>query len=512
MTRIVFLFYFLFYCNLTASGQETFSKIYDLNGNTSEVIAGLQINEDRIFALASTICNAPPTECANLIEFSQYGDIIWNKNLSWIDIGSRSLNITDDKIHVSGHQPPNQENFLSYTSSFDGDSLSSQIFTPPDTITTVWIRGSQKFGQKYILYGNASTLNSNVAVGIAMIVSDSGVDTSFIFNKGDKWNEVSDIEIDENGFITVLTSYRETTSNGPTSFTAQRLGLTKYDSDFHETWQWSTDNDNLLGSSYLSSLEILSDGTMALISDDGSSSHKLQMWGVDLSGIIWRHSFPHSSTQQVNISTLSQTANGDIIGCGDILDTQVVMGTTGYFFKVSSTGQLIWERTLIDNRNIAFDKQPLASFFDIKELNDGSLVLGGRQLKCHENNQGQVIQDVDAWLVRTDSNGCLGNPCNFYNDVTTGVESDIINVSRSVNLYPNPTSDAITVELTDVEHGISHIEYYNSVGNLFYHKPWTTGLKNHVLDIQHLQPGHYWLVLRKDDKIIYRKSFIVFDK
>ncbi|HRF37892.1 MAG TPA: T9SS type A sorting domain-containing protein, partial [Saprospiraceae bacterium] len=73
-------------------------------------------------------------------------------------------------------------------------------------------------------------------------------------------------------------------------------------------------------------------------------------------------------------------------------------------------------------------------------------------------------------------------------------------ISRAVMLFPNPTTGRLQLSLEHEEQGRFTLELYNILGQRLYRE---TVLKNgarleHGLDIGHLAPGVYSLVLYTD--------------
>lgn len=72
--------------------------------------------------------------------------------------------------------------------------------------------------------------------------------------------------------------------------------------------------------------------------------------------------------------------------------------------------------------------------------------------------------------------------------------------NTSINLYPNPCSNEITIESEEM---ITDCSLYNSLGQFIMQYPLNT--TNQTIDVSNLESGLYIMKLRVQDKMITRK-------
>ncbi|MDD4148960.1 MAG: T9SS type A sorting domain-containing protein, partial [Bacteroidales bacterium] len=148
-----------------------------------------------------------------------------------------------------------------------------------------------------------------------------------------------------------------------------------------------------------------------------------------------------------------------------------------WLIKYNSDGDKLWDKTIG-----AKDTDEIA--FDLICSNDGGIVLFGGYHQYHQNFYG--------WIVKTDS---LGN--GVYN---SGWQSSITHVqfSNDINVYPNPTSDYVTVGLTDLRTNFD-VYLYNMTGQLVYYSENNTeACKFSVVD---LPEGMYIIKIMSENRV-----------
>lgn len=131
----------------------------------------------------------------------------------------------------------------------------------------------------------------------------------------------------------------------------------------------------------------------------------------------------------------------------------------GHLVKLDLTGEIIWERI--------YEHEPSAIkgawFYDFKPTSDGGYIITGMA-----DMPGAVFFNrQDFWLVKVDGNGCLypTTAC------VTGIE-DFSNPLQA-KLYPNPTTNYLTVELPNTNGQAHTLTLYNLLGQRMYEAPLT---------------------------------------
>lgn len=101
------------------------------------------------------------------------------------------------------------------------------------------------------------------------------------------------------------------------------------------------------------------------------------------------------------------------------------------------------------------------------------------------NNTYNVTQSGDYYVMVTDSNGCTAQS-DVFNVIINGIES--VDVNDAIQVYPNPSTDFITVTLSsnnDVVHVI------NSLGQIVLTREINS--RNALVDISQLPNGVYYV-------------------
>ncbi len=206
------------------------------------------------------------------------------------------------------------------------------------------------------------------------------------------------------------------------------------------------------------------------------------IWLLKLSssGILeWQKSFGGSGYE--SIQNVQQTANGSYIIAGDTFsndgDITENKGTSdAWLLKVSSTGSLVWQKTL--------GGSSLDHSGAVIALTGGGYLMTG---KTYSNN-GDIIQNYgsqDAWLVQLDSD--LGN---------VGFES------TSFRIFPNPAKMFLNIDLPDHE-SIQKLTIYDVLGQVVVQKSEHISQTN----IEPLSGGIYWVQLQSPGNT-YTQKFI----
>jgi hypothetical protein len=119
--------------------------------------------------------------------------------------------------------------------------------------------------------------------------------------------------------------------------------------------------------------------------------------------------------------------NGDLYG---LLTHNVTNGGNQYvmFAKFDLEGNILWKRLFqqADYSNRAYSLTPIA---------DGFLICGDAKDSTHTKG------DSDAWLIKTDTNGCIIPNCNAKDGLV-----QIINPERILTVFPNPAQNEIKIK------------------------------------------------------------------
>jgi hypothetical protein len=160
--------------------------------------------------------------------------------------------------------------------------------------------------------------------------------------------------------------------------------------------------------------------------------------------------------------------------------------------KFDLQGNLIWKR-LFSNwylSNRAYSLTP---------IDDGFLICGDSKDSTHAKG------DSDAWLIKTDSNGCIIPGCNAKDNVV-----QIINPEKVFTVYPNPAQNEINVSSENLDIKIESLAIYTMQGQLVEFRQAQLPEKEITkINTEGLANGNYLLIITTDKKQMAGKKFVV---
>ena len=172
-------------------------------------------------------------------------------------------------------------------------------------------------------------------------------------------------------------------------------------------------------------------------------------------------------------------------------------GTYGWIFKMDNEGNMIWNRKYHhpDYHEFSFSH----NIRGMIELENGDIITAG--IATEPGVEGEI------WVMRLNSDGCLGDDCGTP---ITSSTSEINNNILVLNSYPNPTSGLTTIELPkDQQEGV--ITLLDANGNHILRKNLDKALLIYQLDFSPYPSGNYYLeYVPRDGKeqFVYRSLVI----
>ena len=172
-----------------------------------------------------------------------------------------------------------------------------------------------------------------------------------------------------------------------------------------------------------------------------------------------------------------------------------------FLIKFNLDGDIIWDSYFRLAEIVDGYSGPVHHAHDFAITADGGFVMAGEMWDYSAPSVGDTIHQ--AWLVKTDSFGCLVPGCQDV--LGEGPDEKDFNF----NFYPNPTSDFINIYYNSNSFdGESTIELYSINGQ--HVQSWSLGQNNmtYMLDLQGINPGSYIMnlvnngELRKSEKVI----------
>jgi len=254
------------------------------------------------------------------------------------------------------------------------------------------------------------------------------------------------------------------------SFGQRKIYLVKTDSLGNQQWQRTYASG---GTSSGWGIIALEDGNYLLTgsSGDGSGNSKGVLIKVSpLGDMIWSKDYTYQNLSGNNLSWSKELNDNSLISVGMTHDNN----DAGFLIKTDSAGNLLWQRRY--NKNNDTDL-----FYSIIETSDGGFLLGGQARNVQPFNQ-------DAWLLKVDSLGCP------YADCTVGIDEQ--NKKVLVDVYPNPASDLLNVELQ--ENNDYDLTLTDLQGKVIYAS--TTLSMTSTIDVSGFADGVYLLTLQNEEQ------------
>ena len=147
--------------------------------------------------------------------------------------------------------------------------------------------------------------------------------------------------------------------------------------------------------------------------DDGGN----ELWSVPYPDSTLRVFFTVPVLMGDGGYTIAGTGQGD----GQIL---------GMLMRTDSLGNRLWKRSY--STNAVRDHY----IYDLRRTLDGGFIMAGTAWDS-------LLVSQDAWLIKTDSFGCLVPGCQIFD----GLQEQLTDLSASLAIYPNPAQDHVNVRL-----------------------------------------------------------------
>jgi len=164
---------------------------------------------------------------------------------------------------------------------------------------------------------------------------------------------------------------------------------------------------------------------------------------------------------------------------GRLTDTNSIEGYRDFiqFGKYDTLGNLKWLRKFSqwykDNRA-----------FSLTAVPDGFIICADGKDTTHTTGF------TDAWIIKTDTNGCILPGCHLTDGLV-----QITNPDAFINVFPNPASDNVTVQITDERAKLKSYFIYDTQGNFMLQQAIHHTPETFSINTQQLPNGNYYLVL-----------------
>lgn len=216
--------------------------------------------------------------------------------------------------------------------------------------------------------------------------------------------------------------------------------------------------------------------------------------------MLWQKTYAKSNyTTNAYDAVVNNDGSMVLVGrySDSLTNPQITVNTNAFMLKINSTGDSLWMKEFdnINETGNVFNSY-LEVFFGIEKTPEGGYIMCGN---------AQQQPKAQAWVVKTDSLGCILDNCyNPTNIVNTNIDK------FTLNIYPNPSSSVIKVELSDnnASTPLSVIRYYKIKITDIVGKEVLKEKYKEETDISLLENGIYFLSIYKGNTLLGTKKLI----
>ena len=485
MNKLTCVLFFIGICISNTYSQNSFLKIYDFGSveKSYQIIS----NNDRYYINTATYCGA---ECSFLTEIDSAGEILWRTENPDIDIASGSMIVTNDTITVTGNNDPLNTAFRMAHFTLHGSKIDEtfEIEHPTKKYSGMFQLTTQYFNNKYIICGPGMKGDTNWS--LMYVVDANGLlDTLITLQPTNYQSDLWDSYIDKNGRLT--TYHQVEFANSEINYRK----IFKFDSNLDTVWTYTSESND--DNDVIPRGCELQDGRMIMSFANPQGSlfiHSVR--AINQNGSVdWQHDYEITGSKARYILRLKCLKNGDIMGCGQYAELAAIprINLSPWLFRMSSEGELLWERTYFDIDSVEMESRR-GAFYDFIELSNGDIIATG-YLK---------YEDDDMVIMRVDSNGCL-NPkdCHEVNILTEN--KDIPTDHTNFELYPNPVDNKLLISVPEgnikLDYIITDISGKSITNGIIFSSPTEINLDNFL-------PGIYFIHLYDKNNYLGSQKFV----
>ena len=198
----------------------------------------------------------------------------------------------------------------------------------------------------------------------------------------------------------------------------------------------------------------------------------------NIGNIIW-YKRPYTSAWGLNVHYGPFIKKGNAMyAIGGEQSSEGVANFSDYILlvKLDLEGNLIWQRKFKqwyrDNRA-----------YSLTAISDGFIICADGKDTTHTTGFS------DAWIIKTDTNGCVVPGCNLKDGMV-----QLLNPDAFLNVYPNPATDKVFISSMDDKAQLKSIIVYDSKGNKLTEQK-TNNTKQYLLETNGFAQGNYYLVI-----------------
>lgn len=441
---------------------------------------------DYIYTMSLTRCQPNAQSCALLRKFDRDFNPLWSLYFPQTrKANENGINVLNDTtlVIVGRNNTLNyQQAFYHHTVSTDGQIL--DFIEHPLPYESNINLGSYLHNNVLYMFGTSREFLSTTGIDVDAIIVSFNLDNKELlldyFDYGVNFGvDIYDMQKNSDSTLVFFSRRRNFDYTNERDYVIEEI---QSDGTRKEFYNIKVPHET--GIANAPSLEVLADGRLAFFKSDetdlgGSKTIRiLDDTGVFLYDVIlWSQIWPDINTQY----NITKTADGGFIICGQYADrtklTETSIEFNGMLLKVDNTGELAWIRQYRHEHNGT--GEPTRSFlFDVKELPNGDIIATG--------NVENITKDL--WVIKTNSEGCLGE--DDCGETTVGIEEEIFH-KNYVNVYPDPivAGGDLQVELSSQVSGRVPYRMYSMHGEIISEGIMVSG--RNVVNTSRLVSGLY---------------------
>ena len=201
----------------------------------------------------------------------------------------------------------------------------------------------------------------------------------------------------------------------------------------------------------------------------------------------------------VGNQNITPTADGSYVVCGREWDS-TNLSIKGVILKFSEAGDLKWD-SYFEYISYEGNQIPEHDFLDIEQTSDEGFVLAGYAIDFDTIVAGYPGQF--AWLVKTDSNGCLVPGCQDFLNLAVYPET------VQIHAYPNPTANFLNIYYYNQNFtGKAEAQVYDLQGKLIQSWKFHTNDMTYIYDVTRLDAGIYVFKVVKEGSVLSTKKIL----
>jgi len=196
---------------------------------------------------------------------------------------------------------------------------------------------------------------------------------------------------------------------------------------------------------------------------------------------VWQISLGDTTDiNYVNLNNIVLVDNGYVASGYSYVDSMIC----GWMFNINDNGQVVWDSYFSYVPDTSFNF-PEHRFYDLKKTTDNGFIMVGEAWNAQATLEGTPGRF--AWLVKTDSVGCLVPGCQDFLEITKS-EMPLVKLSA----FPNPTSGILNIHYYDPNFsGNSIMSIYDFQGKLINNWRLFSNDMTYIFDASKLEAGFY---------------------